>query len=161
MSETENKNADETLNIIENFFDYIKNAQKDFQLASKVDKGKSELKFEKSIAGRVKLKSEKIAEIKKEEKNIKNNLLKNYFSNYESPSDMYKKLHDTKGKKNEERVQAIKKMLYKMKKRIERLSEDKKSIIEENEKMIKIVERILYFNQLEQLKNTNTKPNAW
>ena len=48
-----------------------------------------------------------------------------------------------------------------MKKRIERLSEDKKSIIEENEKMIKIVERILYFNQLEQLKNTNTKLNAW
>ena len=161
MSQTENKNADETLNIIENFFDYIKNAQKDFQPASKVDKGKSELKFEKSIAGRVKLKTEKIAEIKKEEKNIKNNLLKNYFSNYESPSDMYKKLHDTKGKKNEERVQAIKKMLYKMKKRIERLSEDKKSIIEENEKMIKIVERILYFNQLEQLKNTNTKLNAW
>ena len=37
-----------------------------------------------------------------------------------------------------------------MTKRIKRLSEDKKSIIEENEKIINIVERILYFNQLEQ-----------
>ena len=77
MSETENKNADETLNIIEKILDYNNNAQKKFQFASKVDKGKSELKFEKSIAGRVKLKTEKIAEIKKEEKNIKNDLLKN------------------------------------------------------------------------------------
>ena len=31
------------------------------------------------------------------------------------------------------------------------MSEDKKSIIEENEKIINIVERILYFKQLEQL----------
>ena len=37
-----------------------------------------------------------------------------------------------------------------MTKRIKRLSEDKKSIIDENEKIINIVERILYFNQLEQ-----------
>ena len=37
-----------------------------------------------------------------------------------------------------------------MTKRIKRLSEDKKTIIEENEKIINIVERILYFNQLEQ-----------
>ena len=41
-------------------------------------------------------------------------------------------------------------MLDKMTKRIKRLSEDKKTIIEENEKIINIVERILYFNQLEQ-----------
>ena len=37
-----------------------------------------------------------------------------------------------------------------MTKRIKRLSEDKKTIIEENEKITNIVERILYFNQLEQ-----------
>ena len=37
-----------------------------------------------------------------------------------------------------------------MTKRIKRLSEDKKTITEENEKIINIVERILYFNQLEQ-----------
>ena len=46
MSETEKKkkNVDETLEIIEKIIDYNKNAQKIFQLASKVDKGKSEPK---------------------------------------------------------------------------------------------------------------------
>ena len=62
MSEKEKKNADETLNIIEKILDYNKNAQKIFQLASKVDKGKLESKTEESIAERVKLK------IKKEKK---------------------------------------------------------------------------------------------
>ena len=43
MSETEkkNKNADETLKIIETILDYNKNTQKIFLLPSKVDKGKS------------------------------------------------------------------------------------------------------------------------
>ena len=43
MSKTEkkNKNANETLNIIKKILDYNKDAQKYFQLASKVDKGKS------------------------------------------------------------------------------------------------------------------------
>ena len=50
----------------------------------------------------------------KKKKKTKNNL-KNYFINYQSPSDMYKKLRDTEGKKNEDRVEAIKKMLDKMK----------------------------------------------
>ena len=46
MSEAEKKkkNADETLEIIKKVLDYNKNAQKIFQLASKVDKEKSELK---------------------------------------------------------------------------------------------------------------------
>ena len=64
-----NKNADETLNIIEKILDYDINPQKIFEHASKVDNGKSELKFKKSIAESVKLKNEKIAEIKKKEKN--------------------------------------------------------------------------------------------
>ena len=38
MSEKKKKNADETLEIIEKILDYNKNAQKYFQLASKVDK---------------------------------------------------------------------------------------------------------------------------
>ena len=46
MSEKEKKykNVDETLEIIKKILDYNKNAQKFFQLASKVDKGKSEPK---------------------------------------------------------------------------------------------------------------------
>ena len=84
------KNADETLNIIKKILNYNKDIQKISQLASKVDKGKSEPKTEESIAERVKLKNNKIAEIKKEEKNINNWSLKHYFTNYQSPSDMYK-----------------------------------------------------------------------
>ena len=104
-----NKNADETLNIIEKILDDNVNPQKNFLHASKVDKGKSELKFKKSIAESVKLKNEKIAEIKKRRKKQKTICLKNDFTNYQSPSDMYKKLRDTEGKKNEDRVEAIKK----------------------------------------------------
>ena len=79
MSEKEkkNKNADETLKI-KKILDYNKNAQRFFSLASEVDKGKSEPKFDKkisepkteeSIAERTKLRRERIAEIKREEKN--------------------------------------------------------------------------------------------
>ena len=57
------KNADETLKIIKEILDYNKNVQTIFKLASKVDKGKSEPKTKESIAERVKLKNEKIAEI--------------------------------------------------------------------------------------------------
>ena len=73
-----------------------------------------------------------------------------YYTDYRSPSDMYKKLHETEGKKNEDQVYLIKKVLNRMKKTIEKVPEDRKSMIEENEKMINIVEHILYFNQLEQ-----------
>ena len=96
---------------------------------------------------RVHLRREKIAEIKEEEKNINNELFQKYFTNYPSPSDMYKKLRETEGKKNEDQVYAIKKMLNKMKKLIENVPEDRKLKIEENQKIIDIVERILYFNQ--------------
>ena len=45
--------------------------KKNFQLTSKVDKKKWKLKTEESIAKRVKLKNEKIAETKEEEKKYK------------------------------------------------------------------------------------------
>ena len=61
---------------------------------------------------------------------------------------MFKKnLRQTEGKKNEDQVYAIKKVLNKMKKLIENVLEDRKYMIEENKKIIDIVERILYFNQ--------------
>ena len=52
-----NKNADETLNIIEKILDYNKVVQKNFQLGSKVDKGKSKPETKESIVKRVKLKN--------------------------------------------------------------------------------------------------------
>ena len=44
-----------------------------------------------------------------------NKLFKNYFTTYQSPSDIYKKLRKTEGKKNEDQVYAIKKVLDKIK----------------------------------------------
>ena len=46
MNETEKKNADQKLNIIQKILDYNKDAQKNFQFTSKVDKGKSKPKPE-------------------------------------------------------------------------------------------------------------------
>ena len=115
------KNADETLKIIKKILDYNKNAQKNFLLASKVDKGKSEP--EGSISERIILRKGKIAEIEKEETNINNELFKKYFTNYWSPSDMYKKLRNKEGKKNDDQVYSIKEVLNKLKKAIKYVTE--------------------------------------
>ena len=72
---------------------------------------------ERSIANRVKLRKKRIAEIKKEEKDINNKLFKEYFTNYQNPSNMYKKLCMTEGQGNEDQVYVIKKVLDKMKKK--------------------------------------------
>ena len=81
------KNVDVTLEVIKKILDCNKDAQKNFQYASKVDKGKWKPKPKESIAERLKLKNETIAKIKKEEKTISNGLFKKYFANYQSPSD--------------------------------------------------------------------------
>ena len=77
-------------------------------------------------------------------------MLKEYFTIYQNPSDMYKKLRMTESTRNEDRVYLIKEMLNKMKKIIKNVLEDRKFMFEENKKIIDIVERILYFNRLEQ-----------
>ena len=108
--------------------------------------------FERTIAESLKLRKAKIAEIEGEEKNINNKLFKEYFTSYQSPSDMYKKLHETEGRRNENQVYLIKQVLNEMKKVIKNVHEKKKKTfkIEENKKIINIAERILYFNQLYQ-----------
>ena len=88
-----------------------------------------------------------IAEIKEEQKNIDNLLFNYYFIKYQSPSDMYKKLRKTKGKKNEDQVYSIKEILDQIKKSNKSAKE---YVIKKNENIINIVERILYFNQLGQ-----------
>ena len=60
---------------------------------------------------------------------------------------MYKKLRETKGKKNEDQVYSIKEILDQIKKSNKSAKE---YVIKKNENIINIVERILYFNQLEQ-----------
>ena len=135
MKQKKNKNVDETLEIIEKILDYNKRVQKFFSLASKVDKGKSVPKktiVEKNIEENVELRRKRIAEIEEAEKKMNNELFKKYFTDYRSPSDMYKTLRETEGKKNEDQVYLIKKVLKRMKKTIEKLPEDRKSMIEEN-----------------------------
>ena len=63
---------------------------------------------------------------------------------------MYKTLCKTEGEWSEQRVFLIREVLNKMKKVIENVPGDRKFKIEENEKINNIVERILYFNQLNQ-----------
>ena len=70
--------------------------------------------------------------------------------NYQIPSDLYKKLSSTEGERNEDQVYVIKKMLNKMQKTIEKVPEDSKFMIQENKKIINIVEHLLYFNELKQ-----------
>ena len=84
-------------------------------------------------------------------------MFKYYFTNYQNPSDIYKKLRETKGKRNEDQVYSIKEVLNEIKEKTKNVSENKISVIEENEKAINIVERILYFNQLEQQKGERLK----
>ena len=63
---------------------------------------------------------------------------------------MYKKVHKKGSERNEDQVYSVKLALDKMKKIIKNVSENRKFMIEENEKIIDIVERILYFNQQDQ-----------
>ena len=63
---------------------------------------------------------------------------------------MYKKLRKAEGTRNEHRVYLIKLMPDKMKKVIENVPEKKTLKIEQNEKIINIVEHIFYFNEIAQ-----------
>ena len=108
---------------------------------------------------RIKLRKERFDEIKRKEQNINNELFKAYFIDYQSPSSMYKELSKTKDTENEVRVDLIKEVLTKMKKVIENVPKDDVLKIEENEKIIDIIERILELNNKAQsgpgLKMTN------
>ena len=107
-----------------------------------------ETMFERNIAERTKLRRERLDEIKRKEQNINNELFKEYFIDYKSLSNMYKKLSETEGAVNEVRVDSIKKVLSKLRRTIDYVPNDNAFKIEENQKIIDIVERILEFNQL-------------
>ena len=70
--------------------------------------------FERSIAERTKLSRRRLDEVKRKEQNINDELLNAYFTDYQNPSSMYKKLSQTKGAVNEFRVDSIKKVLSKL-----------------------------------------------
>ena len=60
-----------------------------------------ETMFERSITERIKSRRGRLDEIKRKEQNISNKLFQEYFTDYQSPSNMYKKLSETEGVVNE------------------------------------------------------------
>ena len=71
--------------------------------------------FEKSVVERTKSRRRRLNEIKRKEKNINNELLKEYFTDYQSPSNMYKKLRKTEGASKTESTNEIKGVINKKK----------------------------------------------
>ena len=124
-----------------------------------------ETMFERSIVERIKSRKGRLDEIERKEQNINNELFKEYFTDYQSPSNMYKKLSETENAEiNKTKVDFIKKILSKLHITADYAPKDNPFKIEENEKIMDIVERILEFSNRIQsgqgLKNFNTKPNA-
>ena len=56
-----------------------------------------ETTFARTITERTKLRRERSDEIERKERNINNELFKAYFTDYQSPSDIYKKIRWDKG----------------------------------------------------------------
>ena len=67
------------------------------------------------MAERIKLRKKRFDEIKRKEQNINNELFKAYFTDYQSPSSMYKKSSETENTINKTRADLIKKVLTKLK----------------------------------------------
>ena len=103
--------------------------------------------YEESIAERTKLRKQRFDETKQKEQNINNNLFKHYFK-YRSPSKMYNTLSDTKNtERHNIQVNLIKSSLINLKEDTENTSKDDVNKIEEMNKIVNIVELILYFNE--------------
>ena len=89
--------------------------------------------FERSIAERIRLRRERLDEIKRKEKNINNLLFKEYFTDYQSPSNMHKKLSDTENVEiNKTKVDIIKKILSKLQKTVDNVPKNNAFKIEDN-----------------------------
>ena len=74
-----------------------------------------------------------------------------YYFNYSSPNNMRSKLGNAKGEINKDQVYLIKKALTKIKNIVKNVPKDRRFKIEENEKIIDIVQRILKLNNKNQL----------
>ena len=90
------------------------------------------LESEESIAKRTKLRRQKFDEIAEKEKNKNNELFKKYFTNYQSPSDIYKRLNKSKDEMNVARVDSISEILGKLERIIKSVPTDDAAKVEEN-----------------------------
>ena len=77
--------------------------------------------------------------------------MSNHYFDYSSPSNMLSRLSDAKDDVNKNQVYLIKKSLAKIKNIVRKVPENKRLTIEENEKILDIVERILELNSENQL----------
>ena len=69
-----------------------------------------ETMFKRSIAERIESRKRRLDEIERKEKNINNELFKIYFTDYQSPSNMWKKLREIENAEiNKTKVDFIKK----------------------------------------------------
>ena len=103
--------------------------------------------FERTITEKTKLRKGRLDEIEGKEQNINNELFKKYFTNYQSPSNVYKNLSETENAEiNKIKVGFIKEILSKLQKTVDYVLKNNTFKIEENEKIIDIVESILEFN---------------
>ena len=91
------------LNILKNVGSIFSGAYLDYKNVPK------EAMFERSIEERINLRRGRLDKIERKEQNMNNELFKAYFTDYQSPSNMYKKLSETKGAVNEVRVDSVKK----------------------------------------------------
>ena len=106
--------------------------------------------FERSIADRVKLRKQKLDIINKNKEKINNELFKEYF-NYSDSATMIKRLKNASDERNKDMEESINEKLNKMKKIIINVPKDESFKIEENKKIIDIVETILELNSGKQL----------
>ena len=109
-----------------------------------------EAEFERRIADRVKSRKQKLDIINKNKDKINNELFKEDF-NYSNPDTMIRILKDVGDEKDKNIVESINETLNKMKKIIKNVPENKTFKIEENKRIIDIVEKILQLNREKQL----------
>ena len=109
-----------------------------------------ETKFERNIADRVKSRRQNLGIINKKTENINNELFDHYFD-YLNATIILKRLRHASDVRNKDLVESMNKKLTNMKNIIKNVPKDKVSRVEENEKIIDIVERILELNREKQL----------
>ena len=97
---------------------------------------------ERNITEGVKLRKQRLDIINKKKENINNELFNHYFR-YLNQSIMLKRLRDASDERNKDLVESINEKLNKMKNIVKNVP---KYRLEENKKIIDIVERILEFN---------------
>ena len=74
----------------------------------------------------------------------------NYYFDYLNPEIKFKRLRDASDEKNKNLVESINKKLTKVKNIVKNVPKDEVSGVEENEKIIDIVEKILELNSEKQ-----------